>query len=578
MADRFLALLPSDETGRALSAAIADRALRTQGLHEVIARPDLRVLADPGMEARPIGSGEGVLLGRLFEAEANCRRAPQRLESSWVRNPAEGLFRHGWGAYVAFSTEAQTGGVAVLRDPSGAMPAYFVDWEGVPVVFSDADLAMAMGVLPSRLSWAFVAHYLAFPELRLPITGVIGVTELLAGQVARFSERRTQVETVWRPSTFGGRGSDGSLSEAAQRVGSTTRACVQALAREHPAIAVRLSGGLDSSIVTRCLDDAPAAVTCINMLTPGPDGDERRYAQAVADASGRSLQVLTPTPDAISTVNRARQLRPGPPALLEGIDRILAQAAIELGATAVFTGGGGDNVFAHLSSVTPASDRLLATGPGLGFWRTAAEVAEINQVTTWRVAWGSLRRSLTPRMSWRPDLRFLRPGATPERPISHPWLEAAKAVSPGQIAHIAALLRVQNHVDPALRLGSVAMVHPLLAQPVVEACLGVPSWLWVAGGVDRAVARAAFRGDVPELVLKRRGKGRLDSYCGRVYAHSRATLRDLLLEGRLASQGLLDVAGIGAYLDKPGIPRDADFYRLFGIADVELWARAWSEA
>jgi asparagine synthase (glutamine-hydrolysing) len=135
---------------------------------------------------------------------------------------------------------------------------------------------------------------------------------------------------------------------------------------------------------------------------------------------------------------------------------------------------------------------------------------------------------------------------------------------------------VQSLVDPANRPSAVEMRHPLLTQPVIEACLRTPSWHWVRGGVDRAVARAAFADRLPEAVLRRRGKGSLGSYFAQVYLLSRPILSQLLVDGVLASRGFLDAPAVRRYLDQPGLPRDFDFYRLFELADIEVWLRGWS--
>ncbi|MGK4422636.1 asparagine synthase-related protein, partial [Klebsiella pneumoniae] len=67
---------------------------------------------------------------------------------------------------------------------------------------------------------------------------------------------------------------------------------------------------------------------------------------------------------------------------------------------------------------------------------------------------------------------------------------------------------VEGH-DPQDLLPTVS---PLLSQPLVETCLGVPSWLWFEGGRNRVVARRAFAGDLPADVIWRRSKGTPDSF------------------------------------------------------------------
>jgi asparagine synthase (glutamine-hydrolysing) len=129
------------------------------------------------------------------------------------------------------------------------------------------------------------------------------------------------------------------------------------------------------------------------------------------------------------------------------------------------------------------------------------------------------------------------------------------------------------HSDPAP--GEAAALHPLLAQPVLEACLHIPSWLWLRGGRDRAVARAAFRGLLPEATLSRRSKGHLASLLIAGYMATRSQLESLLLDGRLAAAGLLDRDAIREYLRRDSRPDDADYMRLLDLSSAETWLRGF---
>ena len=129
------------------------------------------------------------------------------------------------------------------------------------------------------------------------------------------------------------------------------------------------------------------------------------------------------------------------------------------------------------------------------------------------------------------------------------------------------------HNDPAP--GEVAALHPLLVQPILEACLRIPTWLWLRGGRDRAVARAAFRGLLPEATLSRRSKGHLTSLFMAGYLATRPELESLLLDGRLAAAGLLDRDTIREYLRRDGRPDDADYMRLLDLSSAETWLRGF---
>ena len=117
-------------------------------------------------------------------------------------------------------------------------------------------------------------------------------------------------------------------------------------------------------------------------------------------------------------------------------------------------------------------------------------------------------------------------------------------------------------------------VAPLLAQPLIEYGLGVPSWQWGEGGVNRSLAREAFRAELPEIVLNRRSKGRILSMFLPAFEQNRSRLAGHLLNGWLAGAGLLDVDAIGAKLSGRERADTTDMLRILQFADIEGWARS----
>ena len=178
-------------------------------------------------------------------------------------------------------------------------------------------------------------------------------------------------------------------------------------------------------------------------------------------------------------------------------------------------------------------------------------------------------------MHWPADRTFLLSSGTIDEPECHPWIASATHLPPGSADHVRMIAGI-HHFLPDPQPGDALGLHPLLAQPIVELCLRVPSWLWFTGGRDRAVARAAFRGIVPDRILDRRGKGSLESMFMRGYLESRAKLRDFLVDGCLAQHGIIDADALAAYLALPGQRRDAGYIRILEIASAEQWLRSFS--
>jgi asparagine synthase (glutamine-hydrolysing) len=118
------------------------------------------------------------------------------------------------------------------------------------------------------------------------------------------------------------------------------------------------------------------------------------------------------------------------------------------------------------------------------------------------------------------------------------------------------------------------MIAPLLSQPIVELGLQGASWDWCAGGHDRALARAAFADRLAPMVRDRRTKGRVESLFVTSYNRRRGSIREFLLEGYLASAGIIDRDAVDAALQLPADALDAVYIRLLQIADVERWIRS----
>jgi len=214
--------------------------------------------------------------------------------------------------------------------------------------------------------------------------------------------------------------------------------------------------------------------------------------------------------------------------------------------------------------------------------RVAREIARLTNASIWTVASRALIRAWmrSPRYKWQGDIRFLsdRAGDMADLATRHPWLDAPAHALPGKAAHIALMITAQSYVEGLDPEAPIPTVAPLLAQPLVEACLGIPTWFWFKDGLNRAIAREAFRDDLPLPVQARRSKGTPGSFVAAIYEANRPIIRDLLLGGLLAQHGLIDRATLTQALKQPGPVRGFDYIRLMFLVDAEAWARSIEEA
>lgn len=557
---RFLAVMgPGDGMN-----AIAGRAAQA-GLRPVAADPDFHLWVDTTC---PMVTGGGsAAVGFLIERSTGVRQ-----RALPVPLPAdEQLMKLFWGAYVLFARQPD-GSRRIVRDPSGAVAAYQCLEGEIRLCASDAETLRLASSQPWRPDLHFVRHFLTFPFLRTVRTGVAGVSEILPGTVTRGGDW----SPAWRPwqSVSPARPTAGFEGHA-QRLRETALEVIPLLVPEGEDVIVQMSGGLDSSVVAGVLAHVGRPFRAMTFSTLAPDGDERHYAREAARAYGvELLEVVEEKTPLDLAPTAAPNLRPPANPLLQPYHRALSRRFATTGADLLLSGAGGDNVFGYLSTASPAVDAFRRLGP-----RSSAgvlgDIAAAHGCTFWQAAAAAVRKARQARRPdpWRRDTRFLTGDALLDRIDPHPWLPPPAGELPGKAEHVRSILGIQHFLD--LGGTGTATLFPLLAQPLVETCLGVPSWLWLQGGRDRAVARAAFRGIVPELILVRRSKGNLESMLMRSYLAARPRLEELLMDGRLTPHNIIDRDWVGAYLGRPGAPRDADYVRLLEISAVELWLRSF---
>lgn len=534
-----------------------------------IETPNLLLVATAGTLC--LHNGDAIAVGRMID------RDNRRLDSlpDAIARPADigrlagDLLRH-WGNFAFFSATDE--GSVAYRDPSASVGINRCGDSDTTTFVSDAGIAARLGLLTDpRIDPTFLLHWLQYPFLRTERTGLAGVTELMPGVLLSRGPRGPwRRSRLWHPSRFIEQGN--AIRDPADAATELHETLVPVVASQAVGgkILLRLSGGLDSSIIAACLARSGLECSCINFATASRDGDEREHARAVAGAFGFEL-VEVGEPEAGGLTAPELAFRPAINPLLAPFERAIARATDELGAGLLIDGGGGDNLFCAINTASPAIDALLRGNireAGLA----SADIAERANCTILEVLRAMIRRSLKGRARWKEDRSFLAEGMGLAEPELHPWLEEL-AAPPGKSEHVEALVHIQHFLDRSAL--PAPLIHPLLAQPLLELCLRIPSWFWVRGGRDRAVARDAFVGDLPASILQRRLKGSLQGMLYRAFSSLRGEIRDLLLGGELARTGLLDMISLESTLAGEEWRSDAVQLRISEIAAMELWLQSW---
>ncbi|PCD02254.1 hypothetical protein COC42_12440 [Sphingomonas spermidinifaciens] len=557
----------------------ARHALRRQhGLDDLLNTPGLLVLGDRGASQTRFADGRGMVWGHLFERASGNRTT--ELDPTTSGSAPDAMTSRYWGGYVLLRRRADA--VEVMRDPSGMMACYHAAIDSAHILTSRPDLLIQLGLVRPSIDWTIVAQGLVYRDIRPVRTALHGISEVPPGCLLKIGAGSIDLCCIWSPWTFATQAEDNrDFDRAAASLGTVATQTLRAWGSAFQRPLIEISGGLDSAIVAAGLAGDKTEGRCLTFGPVPGDPDERPWARAIATHLGYDLAELELDTGVVDLTRSDAADLPRPCARLfsQALDRPIRVLAEETGADGFIGGAGGDSVFCLLQSALPLIDRAQIEGIGPGVLRTAIDVAQISQSNAWRVLAAALRCRLRPVGSFpRPMTNcFISSEARQNLPWpqGNPWLEAASDAPPGSRRHVWSIIGILNHLEGYGRETKAPHISPLMSQPILEACLSVPSWLWCTGGRNRAVAREAFRDRLPAIVVDRRTKGAFNGLVTRLIDQHRALVREMLLGGTLARHSLLNKDAIAAALAGPLPTRDA-LSQLMALVDFEAWASGWS--
>ena len=585
---RYLMLLwtPGDDVAERAALRHLE-SLEAEGLwRRAFAEPGWSLIleADTALRVRPLGLRRGAILGDLFHVDGSEAPRGQRValtaSPNGSRQVFEELSRRFWGRYVAFHQSTVTESAAMFRDPSGAMECLTWRRDRVRLVSSHLPTHHA-DLMPGGLGvdWAGVACRLSNPAATASGVALTGFEALDAGEMMDL--KTTERTLVWSPAAFVRRARE-PREVSATRLRERVDQVVGAHASQAGVILAELSGGLDSAIVAGALQATSAGKVgqWINFHTADPEGDERTFARAAAARLGISVVEAAKGELELTEAHLAvvgDGLRPSTLPIDYGYDEDNVARCFDVGADTMMTGQGGDAVFFQTQTPLIAADAVRAGLSGFALWRVFRDVAAHRRTSVWSAARMGLLASFGHAPLPRPTPPYLTKacvGTLSRRP-AHPWLTNLDGAAPAKRLQIRSLAAAQHFHGHSRRGEAVDLIHPLLSQPLVELVLGVPSFDLALGSNDRALAREAFADRLPMEVLRRRSKGDLQAYYGRMLSRSLGILRPFLLEGLLAREGLIDRVFLEEALTPESLLWRDLVGHVAGLIAVEAWARRW---
>lgn len=582
---RYLAYIPADRA--ALDhwrPMIATAAARLPGFALLPGGERfLLVSQSAGLAVSGEDGESGHLLGAVFRRgeETPATEVSPGEARSILASGGKALIDRFWGAYVAILPDP-AGRTHVARSPFGDLACYYTICPAGTFVASDIDLLIRVAGAAPGIDWQAIARQLIAPDIRRDATCLAGISELAGGDRLTAGDM-TGRDTLWTPWTFVARERqcDDPARAAATLVDTICRA-VAARTVNLDGIVLLLSGGLDSSIVAAALAQAGRRCTAVTMVTNDPGGDEREHARATAGHLAMPLREIVRDTAHVDIERSAAAGLPYPTekSFSQATMHAAGSVAAATGARAIVHGGGGDNIFCALQSAAPVTDLIRTGTRGVGLMRLTRDIATLAQVTSIAVLRQAGARLWLrgPAYRWPANIDFLSCDAQAEAggALDHGWLDPPPGALPGSAAHVALVLGALSLVQSPEAGAPVPSIALLLAQPVIEACLSVPSWRWFDRGRDRAAARHGFSTLLPEAVAWRRSKGAMDSFIVEIFDANRTRLKPFLLDGMLAASGLIEREAIAAILDDRAPVRGLAYARVMQFADVEAWLRSRS--
>lgn len=517
---------------------------------------------------------------------------PEALTQEVLRTKGRNLISGYWGHFVALwaDQEASKGRVYALRSPASPISLFYATCDGVRLVFTNPADIGHLGLA----NWAFDWDYFRFHELYRQFdtgrSGFRNVVSIMHGRCARLDRNEDRVLDYWPLEQVCRPTPPMKAGDAALVLRDAVNDCVQAWASCFDRIALRLSGGLDSSIVACALylSGQAGKVRCHHFFNMTPEGDERPYARAVANKLGYQLEEI---PD--KTTNLRYDLLEHYPLGATPTDGVISafRGAMEYPvlerseAQVVFSGSSGDAIFVH-GDINFAADYLFDRGWSLGFFPVALNAARRFRHSIWSIIWSAiaLYRVGAEREVYAKIGMSQAPLMSPEvvEEVRHDGrlrelIGRFRGRGPGKILQAAFMTTLPDTYVTSPGGQRYLGLDPLCSQPVLECCLALPIYDLVWKGWDRGLARLAYERELPECILVREAKGGISNFLEETFEANLDIYRRYFRDSELVKNGVLDAEIVrNALASVTG--QGSEVRGAFLVtAATEIWVQRWKK-
>ncbi|MFE3110996.1 asparagine synthetase B family protein [Kitasatospora indigofera] len=539
-------------------------------------RSDLLAALAAAGAAAPAGCPDGELLLRC-----------------WARLGAAGI-RAAEGMFVLIVVDGAD--LVLIRDQAGARTVFYARADGCWAASTSLRSLRHWPALGTGLNLAAVRSFLTFAYLPGEETLLRGVLEALPGRILRLAaDGSATQEPYWEPSdalaprgglpagelTAGGPANGGPANggpgpgelgpEAyAARLRTLLEDATRCRLPQDESVAVLLSGGVDSSLVTALaakLHTRPVHTYSISFGDELPN--ELGYSGLVAEHCGTRHRILTVSGEQVAArlADTVALLDSpvGDPLTVPNL--MLAEAVAGDGLRVSLNGEGGDPVFGGPKNLPMLVHELHRDDPSPG---ARAEA----YLRSYRKCYQDLPVLLTPEA-----LRALAGEPHPERFVA-PYLRPGAMQSLlNQLLHCNLRTKGAHHILTKVeRLTASQGVQgrsPLFDRRVIDHAFATPPRWKLNGTVEKWVLKEAVRDLLPDTVTDRPKSGMRVPVQKWLRGPLHELSGDLLLGDRARQRGLLRPDTVRTWMRGEGtlLPRQGG--KLWLVLTLELWLRAY---
>jgi asparagine synthase (glutamine-hydrolysing) len=500
------------------------------------------------------------------------------------------------GMFAIALWDGRSDRLLLARDRLGVKPMYWAQVPGGILYGSEPAALLRSGLIQPKPDPAAIAQYLTLQYVPPPLSGFEGIRKLAPGELLMFAGGEPKVERYWHLDR-GEREEAPGDEESLERVDAILREATKLRLIADVPLGAFLSGGVDSSLVVSYMAEESSNVHTFSIDFPHAQFSEGSYARRVAQIYGTTHEEFVVEPEMVPIVAEAVRHAGEPFADSSAIPTYLLSEMTRRRVTVALSGDGGDEAFAGYvrHRIATAADRLgplpIAARP---LARTVEALGLNGRLA--RIGRGLSTVSRSPHDRYAAIMSHFEPAAL-EQLCEPEFLEAAGgsryawdvtlALPPlrGVDRYLALDTATYLPGDLLVKVDRMSMAHalevrsPLLDHKLHEYAASLPGGLKLRRGTTKWLLKElASRRGLPDDLVHRPKHG-FGVPIGEWFRHElRGWLEDVLHDPRTRDRGYFHPAETDRLLSEHLSGRADQSYRLWNLAMLELWHRAWIDA